>query len=219
MGSINVDLGAALSEKLGRTVEFTSAGFDTIIPGLQSGRYDIALTGMFDTLERQKTVDFVDYLKAENNFVTRSDFRDVASMDDLCGEKVGIPGGALEADLLTDASKACTDAGKSAIQVSEFADLDAVVLALKSKRIDVSPNDSAANAYILSQNEGAMKTSGGYLNEGYFAAAFPKDSELTTRFQTAFDELITDGTYAEILDKWGISSRAMDKTSVNGATF
>ncbi|GAB6898906.1 ABC transporter substrate-binding protein [Kineosporia succinea] len=216
---INVDLGAALSEKLGRTVEFTSAGFDTIIPGLQSGRYDIALTGMFDTLERQKTVDFVDYLKAENNFVTRSDFRDVASMDDLCGEKVGIPGGALEADLLTDASKACTDAGKSAIQVSEFADLDAVVLALKSKRIDVSPNDSAANAYILSQNEGAMKTSGGYLNEGYFAAAFPKDSELTTRFQTAFDELITDGTYAEILDKWGISSRAMDKTSVNGATF
>src|SRR5689334_16292657 len=74
---INVDLAAALSKQLGRTVEFQSAGFDTIIPGLQSGRYDVALTGMFDTKERQKTVDFVDYLKAQNNFLTLSTYRDI----------------------------------------------------------------------------------------------------------------------------------------------
>lgn len=216
---INVDLAAALSAELGRDIVFESAGFDTIIPGLASGRYDIALTGMFDTKERQKTVDFVDYLLAANNFLTRADFRDVESMDDLCGEIVGIPGGAIEAGLLADASAACTDAGNEAITISEFADLDATVLALKSGRIDVTPNDSAANAFILAQNADELKTSGGYLNEGYFAAAFPKDSELTAELESAFAAIMADGTYASILEDWGIADRALDEPVVNGSPF
>ncbi|NTW41321.1 MAG: ABC transporter substrate-binding protein [Cellulomonadaceae bacterium] len=216
---INVDLAAALSEQLGREITFESAGFDTIIPGLASGRYDMALTGMFDTKERQETVDFVDYLLAENNFLTRSDFRDVVDMDDLCGVAVGIPGGALEGSLLATASETCVAAGEPAIVVSEFADLDATVLALTSGRIDVTPNDSAANAYILSQNEDALKVSGGYLNEGYFAAAFPKDSELTSQVEDAFTAIIADGTYATILETWGIPSRGLDAPIVNGSPF
>jgi polar amino acid transport system substrate-binding protein len=215
---INIDLAAALSTELGVEIQFESAGFDTIIPGLTSGRYDLALTGMFDTKERQETVDFVDYLLAENNFLTRDDFREVADMDDLCGEKVGIPGGALEGDLLASASTACTDAGEPAIEVSEFADLDAVVLALTSGRIDVAPNDSAANAYILDGASG-LAVSGGYLNEGYFAAAFPKESELTTEVEAAFAAIIDDGTYAGILEDWGIPSRAMDAPIINGSPF
>jgi polar amino acid transport system substrate-binding protein len=216
---INVDLAEALSAELGRTIVFESAGFDTIIPGLASGRYDMALTGMFDTKERQETVDFVDYLLAANNFLTRADYRDVESMDDLCGEVVGIPGGAIEADLLAEASTACTDAGAEAITVNEFADLDATVLALKSGRIDVTPNDSAANAYILASNADELKTSGGYLNEGYFAAAFPKDSELTAEVEHAFAAIIADGSYAAILEEWGIADRAVDAPIVNGSPF
>lgn len=216
---INVDLAAALSAELGRDVVFESAGFDTIVPGLASGRYDMALTGMFDTKERQETVDFVDYLLAANNFLTRADYRDVESMDDLCGEVVGIPGGAIEADLLAEASTACTDAGDEAVTVSEFADLDATVLALKSGRIDVTPNDSAANAYILEQNADELKTSGGYLNEGYFAAAFPKDSELTAELEAAFAAIMADDTYTGILEDWGIAERGMDEPIVNGSPF
>ena len=216
---INIDLAAALSEELGKTIEFQSAGFDTIIPGLASGRFDLALTGMFDTLERQKTVDFVDYLAAKNNFLSSVDFRDVESMDDLCGVIVGIPGGALEASLLADASTACTDAGDEAITINEYADLDATILALTSGRIEVTPNDSAANAYVLAANEDTLKVSGGYLNEGYFAAAFPKDSELTAEVEGAFTAIIESGKYAEILADWGIDDRGLDAPIINGATF
>jgi polar amino acid transport system substrate-binding protein len=216
---INVDIAAALSKELGKTIEFESAGFDTIIPGLASGRFDLALTGMFDTIERQKTVDFVDYLAAKNNFLSSKDFRDVESMDDLCGVTVGIPGGALEADLLATASTACTDAGDAAITVNEYADLDATILALTSGRIEVTPNDSAANAYVLAANEDTLKTSGGYLNEGYFAAAFPKDSELTAEVEDAFMAIIDNGDYAAILADWGIDDRGLDAPIINGATF
>lgn len=216
---INIDLAALLSAELGRDIVFESAGFDTIIPGLASGRYDVALTGMFDTKERQETVDFVDYLLAKNDFLTRSDYRDVESMDDLCGEVVGIPGGALEADLLAEASAACAEAGDPEITVNEFADLDATVLALQSGRIDVSPNDSAANAYIVSRTGETMKTSGVYLNEGYFAAGFSKDSELTAEFESAFAAIIDSGAYGELLEEWGITDRAMDAPIVNGSPF
>jgi len=216
---INVDIAAALSTELGKTIEFQSAGFDTIIPGLASGRFDLALTGMFDTLDREKTVDFVDYLAAKNNFLSSKDFRDVESMDDLCGVTVGIPGGALEADLLATASTACTDAGNPAITVNEYADLDATILALTSGRIDVTPNDSAANAYVLAANKDTLKVSGGYLNEGYFAAAFPKKSDLTDQVNDAFAAIIANGKYADILAKWGIDDRGLDATMINGATF
>lgn len=215
---INVDLAAALSTKLGRTIQFQSAGFDTIIPGLTSGRFDMALTGMFDTKERQKSVDFVDYLKAENNFLTRSDYRDITDMNDLCGVTVGIPSGAIEGSLLATASEKCTSEGKAAITVNEYSDLNAVVLALTSKRIDVTPNDSAANAYIMKSASG-LKVSGGYQNEGYFAAAFPKGSALTAEVETAFTEIMADGTYASILDKWGVPSRGLTAPIVNGSPF
>lgn len=216
---INVELAALLSAELGEEIVFQSAGFDSIIPGLTSGRYDVALTGMFDTKERQKTVDFVDYLLAKNDFLTRSDYREIASLDDLCGEKVGIPGGALEADLLADASAACTAAGAPAIQVSEFADLDATVLALTSGRIDVAPNDSAANAYIARTSPADLATSGEYLAEGYFAAGFAKDSDLTERFEAAVAAVIRSGEYAELLERWGIDDRAVDAPIINGSPF
>ncbi|TXK19299.1 ABC transporter substrate-binding protein [Homoserinibacter sp. GY 40078] len=215
---LNVDLAAALSEELGQTIEFESASFDTIIPGLASGRYDIALTGMFDTKERQETVDFVDYLRADNNFLTREGYREIADLTDLCGEKVGIPGGALEGQWLASESDTCVADGNEPIDVSEFADLDAVVLALTSGRIDVAPNDSAANAYIAKGTDGLV-VSGSYENEGYFAVGFPKDSDLTEKFEAAFTALIEDGTYAEILETWGIPGRALDAPIINGSPF
>ncbi len=216
---LNVELAALLSEELGETIVFEAAGFDSIIPGLASGRYDVALTGMFDTKERQKTVDFVDYLLAKNDFLVRGDYRDVASMDDLCGEVVGIPGGALEADLLAEASAACEAAGDPAITVKEFADLDATILALTSGRIDVAPNDSAANAYVVANNPADLKATGEYLAEGYFAAGFAKESELTERFEAAVAAVIASGAYGDLLEDWGIADRAMDAPIINGSPF
>lgn len=216
---INIDLAAALSEELGTEIVFENASFDAIIPGLTSGRYDVALTGMFDTLERQETVDFVDYLAAKNDFLVPVDGPDFQTMADLCGYAVGIPGGALEAGLLADASETCVAEGSEEITINEYADLDAVVLALTSGRIDVTPNDSAANAYIQSQYDGELKVSGSYLTDGYFAAGFAKESALVDEFYDAFAAIIEDGTYQSILDDWGIGDRALPEPIINGATF
>jgi len=215
---INIDLGAALSEKLGRKIVFENADFDEIVTGVSVGTYDIGLTGMFDTVDRQKQVDFVDYLLADNNFLTMNTFRDISDFDDLCGEKVGITTGALEASLLTAASQKCLKNGDQLIDVSSYDTIQKTTDALLAGDIDVTPNDSAANAYFEQQHPKKLKTSGSYLSDGYFAAAFPKNSDLTAEFKDAFAQIMSDGTYAEILEKWGIPGRAMDAPSINAAT-
>lgn len=217
---VNVDFAAALEKQLGDKIEFTSVPFDSIIPGLKAGRYDIALTGMFDTKEREEVIDFVDYLKAKNNFLLRSDDPEsIESFEDLCGVKVGLPKGALEIQLTEEQSEKCKEEGKPAIEMSVFPDLNATTLALLSERVDVAPNDSAANAYLIKQNPGKLKATGSYLAEGYFAIGVPKGSELLEPLQEATQALIESGELKEIFGEWGIADRTPAKATVNNAAF
>jgi len=53
----DVDLMVALGQALGLDVEFQNASFDTIIPGLDSGQFDVGASSFTDTKEREQTVD------------------------------------------------------------------------------------------------------------------------------------------------------------------
>lgn len=217
---INVDFAAALSKQIGKEIEFTSVPFDSIIPGLQAGRYDIALTGMFDTKEREEVIEFVDYLKAKNNFLLRSDdSQKIESFEELCGVKVGLPKGALEVQLAEEQTEACKEEGKPGIELSVFPDLNATTLALTAGRVDVVPNDSATNAYLIKESPGKFKATGEYLAEGYFAIGLPKGSPLTKEIQQGVQALIDDGELKEIFDEWGIADRTPAKATINDAAF
>jgi polar amino acid transport system substrate-binding protein len=66
------DLVTALGEVMGLKVKFINANFETIIPGLAAGRYDLGASSFTDTKEREKTVDFVDYYSAGISFYAKS---------------------------------------------------------------------------------------------------------------------------------------------------
>src|SRR5216117_163394 len=55
------DLGSALAKVMGLKAKFVNASFDTIIPGLSSGKYDLGMSSFTDTKAREKVVDFVTY--------------------------------------------------------------------------------------------------------------------------------------------------------------
>ena len=57
----DVDLANALGQVMGLKTDVQNAGFDAIIPGLASGKYDIGMSSFTDTKEREATVDFVTY--------------------------------------------------------------------------------------------------------------------------------------------------------------
>ena len=55
---IDVEIAEAIAEKLGMTLEVTDIAFDSIIPGVQTGKYDIGMAGMTVTDERLEEVSF-----------------------------------------------------------------------------------------------------------------------------------------------------------------
>lgn len=69
---MDADLMHALGAVMGLKVNIVNATFDTIIPGLAAGKYDMGASSFTDTKEREKTVDFVDYFTAGTSFYAKA---------------------------------------------------------------------------------------------------------------------------------------------------
>lgn len=148
---IDPDIAAAMGRQLGVEFRFENGTFDALILGLRSKRYDIAMTAMADTKNRQngidpKTgnkvsegVDFVDYFLAGVSLYTRKgDHQGIKTWSDLCGRKVAVQRGTVPEDLTRKESRKCTSGGKTAIRIESFAtDLEAQAR-LRSGGVDAS---------------------------------------------------------------------------------
>jgi polar amino acid transport system substrate-binding protein len=134
---MDADLAKAIGQVLGLKINMVNATFDTIIPGLASGKYDLGMSSFTDTLERQKTVDFVTYFIAGTSFYVKASGPGIASLAGLCGHKVAVEKGTTQAaDAQAQAPK-CQSAGNP-LTVEIFNDQNAVNLALSSGRADVA---------------------------------------------------------------------------------
>jgi polar amino acid transport system substrate-binding protein len=215
---MDVDLGQALGKVMGLEWAFQNAGFDSIIPGLASGKYDVGMSSFTDTKEREQTVDFVTYFSAGTSFyVQASGGPDIAGLASLCGRKVAAERGTTQAADATAQSKKCTAAGNAAVSVSVFPDQNGANLALSSGRADVVMADSPVAAYAVKQSNGQFKLSGQPYGTAPYGIAFPKGSPLAPVTLLALEKLIADGTYLQILKKWGVQDGAITTPTLNGA--
>ncbi len=214
---MNADLAKALAEKLGLKARVVNAGFDGILPGLTSGKYDLGMSSFTDTKEREETVDFVTYFSAGTSFFVKSDGPAVETLDDLCGEKVAVEKGTTQADDSQAQSKKCTSAGKKAVNVLVFPDQNGANLALSSGRADVGMADSPVAAYQVKQSDGAFKLSGDSYGTAPYGIAIPKGNGMAEPLLGAVKAVMEDGSYEKILAKWGVSSGAIDDPVINGA--
>src|ERR671937_1045580 len=129
------ELTQALAKVMGVKAKVVNATFATIIPGLQSGKYDLGMSSFSDTKEREKVVDFVTYFSAGTSFYDKaSGGPTINSLADLCGHSVAVERGTTQADDATAQNKKCKSKGKSAVKVLVFPDQNAANLALSSGR-------------------------------------------------------------------------------------
>ena len=212
------DLGHAVGSVLGLKFKFVNATFDTIIPGLQSGKYDIGFSSFTDTKEREKVVDFVTYFSAGTSFyVNAQGGPTINTLADLCGHTVAVERGTTQADDATAQNKKCKSKGKSAVKVLVFPDQNAANLALSSGRGQVGMADSPVAAYIVKKSSGKFKLTGKPYNTAPYGIAIPKGNGMTKPIRDALKELIGDGTYMSILKKWGVQQGAIMNPTINGA--
>jgi len=218
---MDADLVNALAGVMGLKANVVNATFDTIIPGLQSGKYDMGASSFTDTKAREKVVTFVDYYSAGTSFFTKSSGgTSVTGLAELCGKSVSVESGTTEESDAKGQSAMCTKAGKPKVNVLVYPTQSAANLALSSSRAQISMADSPVADYQVKQSNGVFKLVGQSYGTAPYGLAVPKTSGLAPAVLAALLVLQKNGTYSSILSKWGIQGGAIPASAmkINGAT-
>jgi polar amino acid transport system substrate-binding protein len=215
---MSVDLGKSIGAVLGLNFNFVNTSFDTIIPGLQSGKFDIGISSFTDNKVREQIVDMADYFTAGESIFVKAGGKKYATLSDMCGLAISAERGTVEADDATAASKACQTAGKQPIKILLFSDQNGANLAVSSGRAVASLADSQVAAYQVKLSNGKFELAGEYVQPAPYGMACPKGNGLAQSVVAALTELKSNGIYGKILDRWGISVGALSSFTVDGAT-
>lgn len=210
---MDIDLIRAIGERLGLEIDVQKATFDAIIPGLAARRYDVGISSFTDTREREQTVDFVTYFRAGTSFYVREGGPEVTSLEDVCGEKVAVEKGTVQQMDVQRQNRSCD----TPADLQTYPDQNGANLAIQSGRADIGMADSPVAAYIVKQSGGMFRLDGEPYGTAPYGIALPKGSGLERPVLEAVRALIRDGTYMEILRRWGVEQGAIDNPQINGA--
>ncbi len=204
----DVDLITAIAQRMGLQAKIVTTKFDTIVDDEAARRFDVVISALFITAERQKKVDFVPYFKAgESLLVQAGNPLNIKSLADLCGRNVGVQTGTAEQDELKTASDACVKASKPAINVTVLQDQTAVIQLLANHRVVATYQDTPVTDYYNKLHPGQFTVGGvvvNFITEGILVRK--GDTSMFNAIQTAFDQLKANGTYHSLILKWGLTS-------------
>jgi polar amino acid transport system substrate-binding protein len=212
----DIDLFNAVSAKLGVKPVYNIAGFDTIIPNITGKKFDVGLSSFTDTAAREAQVDFVNYYSA--GILWAAPKGKTIDPNNACGLKVAVETGTTEEqDELPAKSKACTDAGKPAIQVLKFDGQDQATNAVVLGQADAMSADSPITDYAVAKSGGKLQPAGKTFQVAPYGVAVDKGSKLGVALQKTFQAIVDDGTYKKILEKWGVQDGALSTITINAA--
>jgi polar amino acid transport system substrate-binding protein len=153
-------------------------------------------------------VDFVPYFSAgESLLVHAGNPLNIKSTADLCGQNVGVQVGTIEQTDLDTANRACQSAGKPAINLIVLQDQTAVVQLLANNRVVATYQDSPVTDYYIKLNPSQFEVGGSVVNASPEGIVVRKgDTSMFNAVQTAFNQLKADGTYHQLILKWGLTN-------------
>lgn len=191
---IDIDVAAAIAEKLGLELQVDDMDFDAALLAAQSGKSDMVMAGVTVTDERQKVMDFSDtYAEGIQSIIVPED-SDIASADDLAGKVIGTQRGTTGyiycTDDFGDENVMAYDNGLTAVQALNNGQVDAVVI------------DNAPAKEFVAANPGLKILDTAYAQEDYAIGVAKGNTELLNAINGALEELQADGTLQSIVDKY-----------------
>ncbi|MEW1955865.1 ABC transporter substrate-binding protein [Terrabacter sp. NPDC080008] len=211
----DVDVFNAVAAKLGLKTEWQPAGFDTIILGVTSGKYDMGVSSFTINPDRKKQVNMVSYYKAGTQWVVAKGNPQKVTLDNLCGKAVGAQKGTVQADDLAARSKKCTDAGKPAITMVIQKGQDQVTSDVVSGKTVAMLADSPVGLYAIKQT-GQLEALGDIYDSAPYGYVVPKDqTDFANLLVEALKATKADGSYEAALKKYAVEKGAIDNFAVN----
>lgn len=210
-----VELGNAIAARLGLRMQFTKVAFSDILPEVQQGNYDLALSSMFDTEARRGMVDMVDYYIAGTQWAQRVGGVNV-DPNNACGLVVAVQTSSYQEEVdLVARNKKCIDSGRERIQVLSYTIQSDSIEALKLGHADALVADSPVTQYEVQGSGGKLEIKYLAYDEHYYGIGVQKGNALSKAIQLAIQSLINDGTYRTILAAWGVQQGAIPKSLMN----
>ena len=191
----DVEIGAAVAEKLGVKAEFLEGKWDGLIAGLDANRYDTVINQVGITEERKKKYDFSEpYIASKAVLIVRADDDSIKGFADLKGKKAA-------QSLTSNFGKLAQQSGAELVGTDGF---DQSIQLVLTGRADATINDSLsfldfkkhkpdANVKIAAEQENA-DYSGIIIRKG--------EPELLEAINKALADIKADGTYEKISDKY-----------------
>lgn len=212
----DIDLMDAVTAVLGIRARYTESAFEKIIPAVQAGTYDIGMSSITDTLEREQQVDFVTYFSAGVQWAQR--VGDDIDPENACGKRVAVQVTTVEhIEEVPARSEACVAAGKDPIIIDAFDEQSAVTNALVLGQVDAMSADSPVTAYAIEQTDGKIEPAGPVFDAAPYGWAVTKGSPLAPVLRDAVQHLMDSGQYRQITENWGVQEGALDTSVINGA--
>jgi polar amino acid transport system substrate-binding protein len=216
---LNPDIARLVAKKLDLKLKFVDTKFDTIIPGLDGGRFDFTATTMSKTEERLKVLDMIDYFKAGNSVAVASGNPLNLTMETLCGKNIAVTQGSTGQlkRLPALSEQTCTSKGQPKINAVTLPNVQEALTQLHSKRIDGVLYDTTSLGWAQKQQPNSF-TLLGRVNVGsndLTAVGLKKGSPLTPAFQAALQSVLQTPEYKKSLETWGLDSGAITDAKLN----
>ena len=197
LAGFDVDVGNELCKRAGLTCEFVQTAWDTIIPNLNAGNFDVIMAGMSITDERKESINFTaDYSPPDaSGWLTQSSFTgDLAAPSGL---RIGTQGGTIQSDY----AAANFASGNTLLN---FETADAALADLNAGNVDAILADNGYNLEVVAGSNGALKSDGPKIpiGGGVGAGLRKADTELLAKLDAALAAAKADGTIDGLIKKW-----------------
>jgi polar amino acid transport system substrate-binding protein len=195
----DIELTEEIASRLGLEVEWVRADFDTIFTAVAGGQFDMVAAASTITEEREQTVDFSDpYFNSRQALVVNTaETPDLATTDDLVeGDVVGVQRGT------TGAAWAKDNLEPNGIQLQTFTSATDGLRALEGGAMTAFIADEPFVAEAIGDLPSLSVVQGIDTDEVYGLAFSPENPALRDAANGALAEIIADGTYVTIYEKW-----------------
>ena len=192
-----MELGKALAEKLGVEVEFQEAAWDSLLIGIDTGRFDTVINSVSITDERAEKYDFsTPYAFNRTAVITKADDDSINTLEDLKGKKTANTISSTYAEL----------AEQYGATVTGVDDLNQTFELLLSGRIDATLN-AEMTFYDYTKEHPDANVKIAVLTDDANRIAIPmrkgdETAALRTAIDAAIDELRADGTLKALSEKY-----------------
>jgi polar amino acid transport system substrate-binding protein len=212
---LDIRLVRALAARLGLKPNFTDVKFPAIVPGVQTGRFDVGVDQLSATAERRKVVQFVPYYRGGLGLLVRQDSRGM-DVSQLCGRTLALTQGSSQVAVAQRQSEQCVAAGKKPISFQYFPDSADTYMAVANGRGDGFLTDRAVGVYVAQHNGKLTMTEGTLGGTQDFAGiVVGKDNDkLATAMRLALVGMVRDGSYQKLLSDYGVASSSLSLAEV-----